>query len=497
VGKQSKKTTTDAAKNSARETLSIKKLTLLGFSLVAFPLVIALLYSAAQMNKLSNESKDAIFNAASLTEANRSLSESLVKMERNASQSVVLKDPDLLQKYYVEEKLIIATVNDYLRQNTDQNLRTTTKRFLLEIQNIHQMLSNNKETLYLTQLQDHFKKLSKTSHEINEQSNKLIFTQAVDVRTSARLVRQTMLQSLLIIPLTVLIAIFFVIRITKPLKKLIKQIQKLEQGNFEHSIRFRSSPEINEIIDALEVMRTRLHALELQKSSFIRHISHELKTPLAAIREGTELLYDNTAGILNNDQQEIIDITRISVSRLQQLIEDLLNFNIVLDSTSLQDSERLDVRILIEDALQERKFDLKRKNLAVDIKCEDAYLYSNAKQLAVILDNLLSNAIKYSPDHGVIQLNTSLQSEQLFITLSDQGVGVEKETLNHIFEAFYQGPAPTGTSIKSSGLGLTIVKELLMRINGKIHVSSRTKSPSGTSFKLVLPRAFKKEKNNA
>ncbi len=158
-----------------------------------------------------------------------------------------------------------------------------------------------------------------------------------------------MLKSLLIIPLTVFIAIFFIIRITKPLKKLIKQIQTLEKGNFEHPINFKSSPEINEIIDALEVMRTRLHALELQKSSFIRHISHELKTPLAAIREGTELLYDNAVGPLNKDQEEIVDITREGVSRLQKHIEELLDFNIVLDSTSLQDSEKLIVPTLIND----------------------------------------------------------------------------------------------------------------------------------------------------
>ena len=495
MGNPSEQTSATKNKASVLETLSIKTLTLLGFSLVALPLVFALLYSANQMNQLSNQSKDAIFNAASLTDFNRSLSESLVKMERYASQSIVLTDPELLQSYYIEENTIVETINNHLTSNNDETLKSISQKFLNEVKKIHQLLSSsNTKTLYLTQLQDKFRQLAITNQTMSDRGNTLIFTQAVEVRTSARLVRQTMLKSLLIIPLTILIAIFFVIRITKPLKKLIAQIEDLEKGNFEHEIQLNSSPEINEIIDALDVMRTRLHALELQKSSFIRHISHEVKTPLAAIREGTELLYDNSVGPLNVGQEEIVDIIRLSVSRLQKLIEDLLDFNIVLDSTSLQDSEKLHVPKLINEVIRERQFDIKRKQLNLKIHTENISLFSNHKQLAVILDNLLSNAIKYSPDYGTITFSASIKGEQLSITLSDEGMGLEEDTLNQIFDAFYQGPSPIGDEIKSSGLGLTIVKELLMRINGKIEVQSKVSFPSGTSFKLVLPRAFKTDK---
>lgn len=476
------------------ETLSIKKLTLLGFSLVALPLVAALLYSAAQMNLLSNQSEDAIFNAAELTKTSKQLSESLVKMERYASQSIVLKNKELTNNYFIEEETILNLINKNLNNHNDKTLKTLSNKFYNEILVINKLLSpDSEQTLYLTQLQDQFKFLAKTNQHINQRSNVLIYNQAEAVKTSAQLVRQTMLNSLLIIPITILIAIFFIIIITKPLKKLIAQIQQLEQGNFEHKIKLKGSPEINEIVDALEVMRTRLHALELQKSSFIRHISHELKTPLAAIREGTELLYDNSVGSLNPDQHEISDIIRTSVTRLQRLIEDLLDFNIVLDSTSLQDSEKLNVTHLINTVVNERKLDIKRKTLDVQTTLDDIFIYSNAKQLIVILDNLLSNAIKYSPDKSTIAITTRLQKEQLIITLSDQGMGLDDKVVDKVFDAFYQGPAPKDTAIKGSGLGLTIVKELLMRINGDIKILSKTHQPSGTTFKLTLPRAFSLE----
>lgn len=473
------------------ETLSIKKLTLLGFSLVALPLVIALLYSAAQINNLSNQSEGAIFNAAELTETSKQLSELLVKMERYASQSIVLKDKELTNNYFIEEEILLNIVNNNLVNHQDENLKNISHQFLNEIDIINKLLTpESSQTLFLTQLQDQFKLLAKTNQRINQRSNELIYSQAKEVKASAKVLRQTMLNSLLIIPITALIAIFFIIIITKPLKKLIAEIQQLEQGNFEQPISLKSSPEVNEIVDALEVMRTRLHALELQKSSFIRHISHELKTPLAAIREGTELLYDNSVGSLNPDQQEISDIIRTSVTRLQRLIEDLLDFNIVLDSTSLQDSEKLNVTQLIEGVINERKLDLKRKEIKLQTSFGHIAIYSNAKQLAVILDNLLSNAIKYSPLNSRISITASLKKENLEISLSDQGMGLNEQVINKIFDAFYQGPPPQENAIKGSGLGLTIVKELLMRINGSISVTSKTQKPSGTTFTLLLPRAF-------
>jgi two-component system sensor histidine kinase GlrK len=473
------------------ETLSIKKLTLLGFSLVAFPLVIALFYSATQINKLSNQSEDAIFNAAKLTETTKQLSELLVKMERYASQSIVLKDKELINNYFVEEENLLNIINNNLIDHQDKYLKKSSLQFITEIKVINTLLSpNSSQSLFLTQLQDQFKFLAKTNQRIRQRSNELIYNQAKEVRTSAQVLRQTMLNSLLIIPVTITIAIFFIIIITKPLKKLIAEIQQLEQGSFEHPISLKSSPEINEIVDALEVMRTRLHALELQKSSFIRHISHELKTPLAAIREGTELLYDNSVGSLNPAQQEISNIIRTSVTRLQRLIEDLLDFNIVLDSTSLQDSEKLNVTQLINNVINERKLDLKRKDINLQTSLSNIAIYSNAKQLAVILDNLLSNAIKYSPLQSSISITSSLKVESLIINITDQGIGLDEQVISKIFDAFYQGPPPQENAIKGSGLGLTIVKELLMRINGDISVTSTTQKPSGTTFTLMLPRAF-------
>ena len=285
--------------------------------------------------------------------------------------------------------------------------------------------------------------------------------------------------------------------ITSPLKVLTTNIFRLQQGDFDREIKVAGSPEIQEIAQALENMRTRLQALELQKSSFIRHISHELKTPLAAIREGTELLYDNSVGELNAEQQEISQIIKNSVFRLQKHIEDLLDFNIVLDSTSLQDSESMEINDVVYQVIADRKLDIKRKNLKINNSLSEISLFSNRKQVAVIIDNILSNAIKYSPNEGSINISSTLVNNHMQLFISDQGIGISSEHQEKIFDAFYQGPPPEQSVIKGSGLGLTIVKELLLRLNGSIELlneqENKKSDKEGTNIKITLPRAFHQE----
>jgi two-component system sensor histidine kinase GlrK len=472
--------------------LSIKKLTLLGFTLVALPLVLALIYSTTQVNLMSKQSAQAILSVVALTKANRELSENQLKLERYASQYIVLKDVELKGDYLSQEAQILVLVNDDLAIYKDDELAQSSQKFSSIIEKIHELISVKSiddNTLEIIQYQ--FVALTDVSQEIHIRSDELINNQASKIDKTAKQVSDTILISLLIIPMISIIAGVFIYLITTPLKVLIAKIQSLEKGDFDKEIKLRGSPEIREIADALEIMRLRLHALELQKSSFIRHISHELKTPLAAIREGTELLYDNSVGKLNDEQQEICYIIKDSVNRLQRLIEDLLNFNIVLDSTSLQDSEKISLQVLLDNVLSDHKLDVKRKKLAINQINEELVIYSNAKQLKVVLDNILSNAIKYSSDHGTISIYTEFKNKQLQLFIVDNGPGINSDIKDKIFDAFYQGPSPENSQIKGSGLGLTIVKELLMRLNGEISIESNSSNIKGTRVQIMLPRAEK------
>lgn len=479
--------------------LSIKSLTLLGFSLVALPLVTALIFGASQVNALAKKSALTITEIANILDNQQFIKSSQIRMERSALQYLVLRDPALAINYNEQSQQILYLTQQLITTNPDQKLKKLVDKYTQKIsQLIEQTVPSASQkspvdSAITEPIQHEFSTLTTIFEQIVQRSNELNNLQISEIKAAAQTTREIMFQSLIIIPVSLLIAAIFIYLITTPLKILIQNIIHLQQGNFAHEIKVTGSPEIQEIAQSLENMRTRLQALELQKSSFIRHISHELKTPLAAIREGTELLYDNSVGELNTEQQEISHIIKDSVCRLQQHIEDLLDFNIVLDSTSLQDAESVAIDDVISQVLTERKLDIKRKKININKTVSNIYIVSNRKQIAVVIDNLLSNAIKYSPNTGTIDISVKLTDQQLQVLISDQGMGIHQANKDKIFEAFYQGTPPENNVIKGSGLGLTIVKELLLRLNGDIELLNSRAFQSGTTMKLTLPRAFRQE----
>ncbi len=486
-------------RNFSIQGLSIRSLTLLGFGLVACPLVIALIFGASQVNTLAKTSTGLITNIANVLDSLQVLKSSQIKMERSAAQYLVLRDPVLAASYQEQSQQILHLTQQLRANNQDLELQSLLQAYAQNITTlIEKTMQEAKrksatDSTIIKPLQSQFNVLSGVYEQIAERSNTLNSLHITNIKQAAQATRDIMIQSLVLIPLSILIAGIFIFLITRPLKVLAQNILQLQQGKFDHEIKVTGAPEIQEIVQALESMRTRLQALELQKSSFIRHISHELKTPLAAIREGTELLYDNSVGELNADQQEISQIIKNSVFRLQQHIEDLLDFNIVLDSTSLQDSESLEINDVVQQVLSDRKLDIKRKRIVINNKLADIAIFSNRKQVAVIIDNILSNAIKYSEDEGVIDISSVLVDGHLQLFICDQGVGIAQENQQKIFDAFYQGPAPENSPVKGSGLGLTIVKELLLRLNGSIELLPQQSDSPGTKMKITLPRAFRQQ----
>ena len=472
--------------------MSINKLTLLGFTLVTFPLVTTLISSANYVNELTKQSTNAIYQVAELTQLHRKLNDAIDKMERSASQYVVLKDDELLEVFKRQQNIFAKTINDTYKSEHDKALNKYLKQLNLQRKNVKLLvLSDTIEKLSLAQIQLTFKTLHALNNKVEKRS-RIVSNQLVSsIQRTTQVIRKTILTRLYIIPITLLIAAIFILLITKPLKRLTNKIKRLEQGSFDQKITLSGPSEITDIVNALEDMRLRLHSLELQKSSFIRHISHELKTPLAAIREGTELIYDNSVGSLNNDQQEICDIIRTSVTRLQRLIEDLLDFNIVLDSTSLHRLEKINLPELITNACELRKLDIKSKKITLICNTLPCYIHSNSKQLSVIVDNILSNAIKYSPIEGIITIDYATTDHNITLTLIDQGSGIDQSIKNKVFDAFYQGQAPINNQIKGSGLGLTIVKELLLRVDGNIEITDAnkydTENIQGTCVSITLP----------
>ena len=262
------------------KSLSIKSLTLLGFGLVALPLVIALIFGASQVNTLANKSAEAITDITKILDQQQLLKSSQIKLERSAAQFLVLRDPALAENYIEQSKQILHLAEQLMLASQDNKFQDLLTNYALTITELIESTIPEAETkpptdsTILKPLQIQFNALNTIYENITQRSNVLNTTYINNIKQAAQAVRDIMIQSLVIIPVSILLAAIFIYLITSPLKILTRNIFQLQQGNFDHEINVHGSPEIQEIAQALENMRTRLQALELQKSSFIRHISH-------------------------------------------------------------------------------------------------------------------------------------------------------------------------------------------------------------------------------
>lgn len=468
-----------------RNSISIKTLTFIGLSAAILPLIFVLLYGSNQINALASKSAESIVDVAWITDKDRALNQSLMQLQRTNSQFLILQEADILERFMTQKEELLQLLIEMSNSLSHQALNEKVEQLTQLLSTLSQILTE-KPLPSLEQVQSNYLAINQLQQEISQLNAKLISDKVAQVQETATQTQNTLLNTLIIIPFSLIAAAIFTLIIAKPLEALSHQISRLEKGKFDQAIHYSGAQEVLAIGHALEQMRVQLLQLEMQKSSFIRHISHELKTPLAAIREGTELLYDNSVGELNEAQQEITNIIRSNVSRLQMLIEDLLDFNIVLDSTSLSQLQTVDINAVFSECLEQRKLDCQAKKLNVVIQGDSCHIASNHKQLSVIFDNLISNAIKYSPKSGDITLTVQDQGAEVILLLSDQGPGIADQHQSKVFDAFYQGPAPDDSAIKSSGLGLTIVKELVRRLQGSIELLSEP-TARGLTVKLTLP----------
>ena len=271
----------------------------------------------------------------------------------------------------------------------------------------------------------------------------------------------------------------------RPIRAIDRAISELGRGTFSRPIAIRGPADLERLAAQLEWLRGRLLDLAQEKNRFLRHMSHELKTPLANIREGTELLMDGAVGELQSSQREVTAILRENGMKLQRLIENLLSFSAwQAKSVGLEISE-FKLRPLIKSVLENQQLTLVAQRVRLDVQVEDLTPLADRGKVRLILDNLLSNAIKFTPRGGTISIHARSEREQLVLDVMDSGPGIPAEERNRIFEAFYQGKTPQGGHVKGTGIGLSVVTEFVNAHGGSIEILEA--KAGGAHFRVRLP----------
>lgn len=235
---------------------------------------------------------------------------------------------------------------------------------------------------------------------------------------------------------------------------------------------------------AVELMETyeRLQVMDRQRDEFIQNITHDLKAPLTFIRGYAELMAESALGEITAEQGEALGIIQERTDAINRLIGDILTLKQVESQPLQQIVFNLDA-IARKSARNARmSARLAGLEIAVLSKKKQALVKGDMARMEQVFENLLSNAIKYSPDGGEIRLLVKVEADKIWVSVSDQGIGIAPEEIENIWSRYYRVP---GVSAGGSGLGLANVRRVIEAHGGRISVQSEGK---GTTFTFQLPR---------
>ncbi|KUO64148.1 MAG: histidine kinase [Gracilibacter sp. BRH_c7a] len=284
-------------------------------------------------------------------------------------------------------------------------------------------------------------------------------------------------------------------RIFKPITQLQDGVKEIANGNYSVNLDNTTSNEIGFLIDSFNDMAGKLHENETLKQEYeenrktlIANISHDLKTPIAAIQGYIEAIQDGvvTSPEKMNQYLQIISKNTVYINRL---IDDLFLFS-KLDMHQLEfQMESLPIRAFMADLMTEFNFELQEKGLSFqysDETEEDYRVFLDRKRIHQAIRNIIGNAVKYSSPAS-LRLETRLYKKEEFICLDirDNGPGIQADKLHKIFDRFYRIDSERTKDLMSTGLGLSIAKELINAHSGKILVESVV--DEGSCFTLALP----------
>lgn len=464
---------------------------LIGFLLVTLPLVMALVSGLLAMSEYTEQSRQALFQTVRANEGGRTLLERLISMERSIRQFQVLKDPELLPVYRQNHDAFTSVARGLRFDDLADDLRIPLAGLVAAEQSLYQyiqMLLQRPEPRLTARDLEGYVTLTLQARALLQTGGRQVGVEAEALAREADRVRRAMLLwAGLALPLALVLGLLFVYLLTRPIRRIEQVIGELGAGRFDQPIVIHGPRDLVDLGRHLDWMRRRLMALEGEKQQFIRNISHELKTPLATLREGAELLEDEVVGELNQEQREIVQLMTIGTLQLNGLVENLLEYQRLANQRTLAQPQAIDLQQLLKKVLDDYRLLIRSKQLLIVEALTSVTLQGDRETIRMMLGNLLSNAIKFSPQGGEIRLSLSLDKGTCVFQIEDQGEGISEQDRPFVFQEFYQGSSSGRSSVKGSGLGLALVNDTVTRHRGRINLLPSTERYSGARIRLELP----------
>ena len=285
----------------------------------------------------------------------------------------------------------------------------------------------------------------------------------------------------------------FAASVTKPILEISHKLEGIYDEKIDFNFPHYQYDELNIIArtttDMSKSVQDYIRKLEKEKTirqEFFSNASHELKTPLTAIRGYAELLQSGMASDTQM-QKEFLGRIHSEVEEMTSLINDILMISRLETKELMPTKEILCVKSVAEEVKKTLKPLADENNVSLEIHCCDDFVYMDRSHLQGILSNLMGNAVKYNRPGGFVQTDITMDSTSLSIRVEDSGIGIAKEDQKRIFERFYRVDKGRSKRIAGTGLGLSIVKHVTEFYGGCVSVESQ--SGVGSTFLVQLPAA--------
>ncbi|MFC0225028.1 sensor histidine kinase [Serratia aquatilis] len=466
---------------------SLRQLVVMAFLLVLLPLLVLAYQAYQSLDHLSAQAAD--INRTTLVDARRSeaMTGVALGMERSYRQYCVLVDPTLERLYQNQRKQYSQMLDAHAPILPDNRYYQTLRNLLTELATIKcQSSGPDKEASKLLE------SFSISNAEMVQATRNVIFSRGQQLQQAiAERGQYFGWQALILFLVSVLLVVLFTRMIIGPVKAVERMINRLGEGRpIGTTASFKGPRELRSLAQRIIWLSERLAWLESQRHEFLRHISHELKTPLASMREGTELLADEVVGTLTSDQKEVVAILDQSSRHLQQLIEQLLDYNRKL-ADGPSEHENVDLEELIDMVVSAHSLPARAKLIRTEVKLEAAICWAEPTLLMRVLDNLYSNAVHYGMESGNIWIRSRQIDQRVQIDVANTGTPIPEKEQTMIFEPFFQGSHQRKGAVKGSGLGLSIAQDCIRRMRGELKLINIP--DADVCFRIELPLTAENE----
>jgi signal transduction histidine kinase len=281
---------------------------------------------------------------------------------------------------------------------------------------------------------------------------------------------------------SIALGIFMSRRITRNLTNVINTTKEIAHGNYKNRIQEKSSTkEIIDLIETVDDLALRLDKQEKLRKDLTSDVAHELRTPITTLQTHLEAVKD---GIFKLDETRINSLYEETI-RISKIVNDLDNLTKYDNNNIVLNKNNFNVKKAILAIVKNFEREAKNKNIMIKVIGNDLNILADRDKITQVFINLISNSLKYTKDNGYIDVEIERSDEFIKISVKDNGIGISENDLPYIFERFYRADKSRTRATGGSGIGLSIVKNIVDIHHGYITVDSKINK--GTCISIFLP----------